>query len=504
MLDDRCLRFHDTTGRRTHGEIAVRRWVRSLTLIVVSSSLTLAASETTRAQLKVSDNHRYLTYADGSPFFYLGDTAWELFHRLDREEADLYLSDRAAKGYTVIQAVALAELEGLTTPNPYGHVPLMDNDPSRPATHDGPNNDYWDHVDYIVDKAASLGLHIGMLPTWGDKWNLKWGVGPEVFNSSNAETYGRFLGERYRDKPIIWILGGDRPIEKDIHLQIIRAMAKGIETGDGGRNLMTFHPSGRRNSATEFHQDAWLDFNMIQSGHARPAKPAYEFMLENLALKPMKPTLDGEPCYEDHPVKGPVWDRRNQPGAFLPWFDEWDVRRPAYESMLAGACGHTYGNHNLWQMWLPGREPISIARTPWPESLAHSGSLQMKYMRGLFEARPFWEFRSDQGLVAASTNTGARSALAYNGAFALIYLPMGGSVTVETRKLTGDRVIAHWFNPRQNSAQLIGTFPQANQMEFKAPSAGRNNDWVLVLDDAERKFARLGTSHQNFVPTVNP
>src|ERR687894_371368 len=62
--------------------------------------------------LKVSENGRFLVHEDGSPFFYLGDTAWELFHRLDREEADRYLADRAGKRFTVIQAVALAELEG--------------------------------------------------------------------------------------------------------------------------------------------------------------------------------------------------------------------------------------------------------------------------------------------------------------------------------------------------------------------------------------------------------
>ena len=47
------------------------------------SSLAIAAP-----QLKVSENQRFLVYADGKPFFWLGDTAWELFHRLNREEAD--------------------------------------------------------------------------------------------------------------------------------------------------------------------------------------------------------------------------------------------------------------------------------------------------------------------------------------------------------------------------------------------------------------------------------
>ncbi len=172
-------------------------------------------------RLKVSDNKRYIVHEDGTPFFYLGDTAWELFHRLNREEADKYLENRRQKGFTVIQAVALAELDGLNTPNPYGHRPLVDNDLIKPDMKDGPNNDYWDHVDYVVNKAESLGLFIGMLPTWGDKWNKKWGVGGAVFTPQSAEAYGQWLGRRYKDRPIIWILGGDRPVESDTHREII-------------------------------------------------------------------------------------------------------------------------------------------------------------------------------------------------------------------------------------------------------------------------------------------
>ena len=115
-------------------------------------------------KLRVSANQRYLEYDDGTPFFYLSDTAWELFHRLTREEAQYYLSNRAVKGFTVIQAVALAELGGTDVPNPYGELPLIDRDPSRP------NEDYFRHVDQIVQYAEELGLFMGMLPTWGSCW----------------------------------------------------------------------------------------------------------------------------------------------------------------------------------------------------------------------------------------------------------------------------------------------------------------------------------------------
>jgi len=177
-----------------------------LAFIAAQASLAQEAG----TSLSVSPDQRYLVYPDGQPFFYLGDTAWELFHRLDRKDADRYLEDRAEKGFTVIQAVVLAEMDGLNTPNAYGHRPLIENDPTRPDVREGERNDYWDQVDYIVHRAAELGMFVGMLPTWGDKWVKRWGVGPEIFSPENAESYGEWLGRRYRDDPIIWILGGDQ------------------------------------------------------------------------------------------------------------------------------------------------------------------------------------------------------------------------------------------------------------------------------------------------------
>jgi len=186
-------------------------------LFGVAGSTAEPADVLKHGALKVSENKRFLVHQDGTPFFYLGDTAWELFHRLNREEADKYLENRAAKGFTVIQAVAIAELDGHKDPNPYGHLPLVDLDPARPAIQDGPANDYWDHVDYIVNKANSLGLYIGFLPTWGRYWRDQSADRNPLFTPQNAEVYGEWLGRRYKDKALIWILGGDRPIENDTH-----------------------------------------------------------------------------------------------------------------------------------------------------------------------------------------------------------------------------------------------------------------------------------------------
>ena len=224
-------------------------------------SFVAAQSSRPLPRLKVSDDKHFLVTSDGQPFFWLGDTAWELFHRATREDAERYLRNRAARRFSVIQAVALAEMDGLNVPNAYGDTPLRNNDPTQP------NDAYFAHVDWIVARANALGLYIGFLPTWGDKWNKKWGVGPEIFNAASAEQYGEWLGQRYRDADIIWILGGDRPVETETHKDIIRGMARGLCRGDGGAHLITLHPTGGQSSSAAFHADDWLDFNMRQNGH---------------------------------------------------------------------------------------------------------------------------------------------------------------------------------------------------------------------------------------------
>lgn len=421
--------------------------------------------------LRVSTDGRHLVHADGTPFFWLGDTAWELFHRLSREEAETYLQDRSSKGFTVIQAVALAELDGLNVPNSYGHTPLVDNDPTRP------DESYFRHVDYIVDRAAVHGMYTGMLPTWGDKFNLKWGVGPEIFTPENARVYGEFLGRRYRDRPIVWILGGDRSPESPRHLDIIRAMAEGIRAGDGGAHLMTYHPMGGNGSSTWFHNDPWLDLNMFQSGHGTRDRANYEMTAKDYPLVPVKPVLDGEPRYEDHPVN---W--RPDEG----WFDEFDVRQAAYWSLLSGAAGHTYGDHNIWQMWQPGRAPISSARTPWREALEHPGSRQMGLARRLFESRPFLLLEPDTVSLVGDGGDGAGhqvAARARDGSYLYAYTPLGTPLTIQLDRIQGATVHAQWFDPRIGTMVEIGTFAASGDGSFDPPGGEeRGNDWVLVLD----------------------
>lgn len=453
------------------------------------------SAATATPQLKVSDNHRFLVYEDGRPFFYLGDTAWELFHRLNREEADKYLADRARKGYTVIQAVAIAELDGHSDPNPYGHLPLIDLDPARPAVKDGPANDYWDHVDYIVNKANELGLVIGFLPTWGRYWHDKIKDEQPLFTEANAEIYGEWLGKRYKDKAIIWVLGGDRPVENDQQKAVIRAMARGIRKGDGGSHLITFHPPGGNGSSTWFHDDAWLDFNMRQNGHVAEFTERYSQTRIDYDRKPAKPVIDGEPIYEDHPVS---FDAKKLGHSIAG-----DVRRPLYWDLFTGACGHTYGHHSVWQMWSPGRNPINNPLLPWFEAIDQPGAGQMQYARRLLESRPILTRIPDDSVIVTNRvptsvpGTGRYRFVATrdeSGSYAMVYAPVGRKFQVNMSRITGPKVKAWWFNPRNGEAKAIGEFPNTGEREFTPPDPGEMLDWVLVLDDASKGYPPPGTA----------
>lgn len=446
--------------------------------------------------LKVSANRRFLVHEDGTPFFYLGDTAWELFHRCTLDEADRFLADRAAKGFTVIQAVVLAEIDGLHTPNSVGEVPLFDDDPTQP------NEAYFAHVDAIVAKAAALGLTIGMLPTWGDKWNQKWGVGPEIFTPENSRAFGLFVGKRYATAPIIWILGGDRPIENETHRLIVRAMAEGLRAGDGGNHLMTMHTWGPHSTSEYVHEESWLDFHTCQSGHARNSDN-WRFIEADYALSPTRPCMDAEPGYEDMPD-----NLRNLDGGYL---DDWDARKAFYWATFAGAHGHTYGCNPVWQMWQPDRKQLIWPRRPWYEAMHLPGSGQMQHGRALLLSRPFLERIPDQSLVAgvgiagpvpgaaagtvAGAGTGTHHVQATRdsaGTYALVYIPGGNPVELNLDSLPAEGLAVWWFNPRTGTARSLGVLPKSECTRFAPPDGGL--DWVLVLDDAACGYPAPGSA----------
>lgn len=451
------------------------------------AALWLFPAALTGQGLRVSDNGRFLVRENGSPFFWLADTAWELTHKATRDEVATYLEKRHSQGFNVIQTVALAELDGLHTPNREGNTPLFDDDPTRP------NPAYFELIDFTLRKADSLGMYLALLPTWGDKlFKNSWGMGPEVFTPENAYAYGKWIGTRYRDAAnLVWILGGDRnPREGSTDAAIWNRMAAGILDGVNHpeKALMSFHPQPRKDGGSShwFHAEPWLDFNMHQTGHCADL-PSYLKIQHDYALSPVKPVVDGEPLYEDHPN----CFNANELGYSLPR----DMRRIMYSNVFAGAFGQTYGCHDVWQWHRAGEPGVNGPLRPWLPALDLPVANQVQHLKNLMLSRPFLSRIPDQGLLAASPEANPPYIAATrdtNGSYAMIYLPQGESCRVDLSRLAGAEFKTWWYDPRTGASWEGPELKGRGIAAFSPPSRGAGNDWVLVIDQAGAPFPPPG------------
>ncbi|MGC3943555.1 MAG: glycoside hydrolase family 140 protein [Chryseolinea sp.] len=453
--------------------------VLALTVLLPNS---LSAQATWKhGRLRVTSDHSGLQYADGTPFFWLGDTGWELLNRLTTKEAIAYLDNRVEKGFNVIQITGLS-LESLERKDRYGHLPLQNADPLKP------NEAYFARLDTIVNLALERQLVIGLVVTWGDKVVRVpgYGVDPIVFDEAKANFFGNWMAKRYARYPnIIWILGGDvEPVKKEKDFRSVwTAMAEGIISATGRERLITYHPPGYQSSSKWFHDAAWLDFNMIQSSHGEHDAPNWDFVASDLQRTPRKPTLDAEPNYEDHPAHPwPKWEPDSG------YFREYDVRKQLYRSVFAGAFGVTYGHHAVWQ-FLNEREVVSnYADRGWVNALDRPGAVQVKYLRYLMDSYPGSRVRDLSLIVAGQGNSKKDHAEAFRATskkYAMIYLPVGKGVTINASQLSGKRIKSNWYNPRNGKVSANPIAAKSSSMIFTPPVLGSGNDWILILEDAD-------------------
>ncbi|MCM8730530.1 glycoside hydrolase family 140 protein [Hephaestia sp. GCM10023244] len=433
--------------------------------------------------LNVSAEGRYLS-ADGKPFFWMGDTGWLMLSRLTREETEQYYAKRAAQGFNVIQVMVIHTAEMRSR---YGAVALEDGDPARPIVTPGSDParpgeyDYWDHLDWAVERAAAHGLYLALVPVWGSV------TATGKVTPASAAVYGRFLAERYGKHPnIIWLNGGDTLADE--HTEMWQTLGRTIKLIDP-RHLMTFHPFGRTDSSWTFHREAWLDFNMFQSGHksydqeepGARSEDNWRFVAEDLALGPVKPTIDGEPSYENipyglHDVTAPRW------GAA-------DARRYAWWGVFAGAMGHTYGENSVMQMFVPGRDKPSYgAALRWDEALDAPGATQMRHLKTLMLSRPYFERVPDQSLILDNGERYERVLATRGRDYMMAYSYTGRSFRVRLGAIEGQQLRAAWYSPQTGATQPIGTIANRGERRFVPPGTpAPGNDWVLLLDDSKTK-----------------
>ena len=435
--------------------------------------------------LKVSDNGHYLMDSEGNPFFWLGDTGWLLFTKLNRDEVKQYLDNREQKGFNVIQVMVL---HSVSAKNLYGDSALVNQDVATPLVTEGKSfenpeeYDYWDNVDYVINEAGKRGIYMGLVPVWGG--NVKAGH----VSVEQGKTYAEFLANRYKDVPnVVWLNGGD--IFGSDSIAVWNSIGETLNQNDPN-HLITFHPRGRTQSSMWFHNEDWLDFNMFQSGHRRYdqddtelnyGEDNWRYVQTDWSLKPIKPTIDGEPSYEGIP--------EGLHDTTQPYWDDADARRYAYWAVFAGAAGHTYGDNAVMQFYSPTDKGAAYgAKEYWTEAINDPGAGQMVYLKKLMLSRPYFERVPDTTLVNSSTQGEKYNyEIATRGKdYAFVYTYNGKNIAINMGKIEGDQVKASWYDPRNGETSEIDTFANEGVHEFDPPGDVQDgNDWVLILDSVK-------------------
>lgn len=430
------------------------------------------------------------------PFFWLGDTAWLAAEKLTREEIDTYLLNRKEKGFRVIQTVAIHHFPAV---NYYGRNAFTDNNPELPDTEG--QDSYWSVLDYMIEKADSLGIYIALLPHWG---NLS-----EQISMESMEKYVRFLAQRYgKYNNLLWVTGGDiRGDQKPEYWRKMGTLLKNLCP----EQLVTFHPFGRTSSLDYFGEEEWLDFHMFQSGHRRYdqrklgswddsnkdryyGEDNWQYVKDGQKLNRKLPILDGEPSYE-HIPQG-LHDG-NQPF----WSPE-QVRRYGWWSVLSGAAGFTYGHNSIMQFYDGTGSGDFSVKYSWQDALHAPGAASVCRMSGIMQ-EIFDEIAEDavrnqqapaeamekncyscESLLCGSSawkeNMQEERIMAYAaGNYLLCYSYTGREICINPMS----DCIAWWIDPSDGTISRIGKIRNTEEgMKFTAPQGDfQHKDWALLL-----------------------
>ena len=439
--------------------------------------------------LAVRPGERYLVDAAGKPFFIHGDAAWSLIAGLTREEVDLYLDDRRARGFNTILVSLIETRFALNAPaNAYGDLPFH-NQPFTTFTaladllpfetlrkygtlaatlfadYGAPNEDYFAHADWVLRRAEEKGFLVLLTPSYtGYNGGTQGWYRAMIMNGADRlRQYGEFLGRRYRDfANIIWVHAGDYdPPHKDL----VRAIAEGIRKFDS-RALHTAHGAPETAAIEYWHDESWLQINNVYT-----YGPVCPSVLEQYARPQTMPFFLIESAYEN---EHEVTERR--------------LRTQAYHAVLCGAAGQVFGNNPVWHFDGPGLYP---APGTWQQALDSRGAQSMTHLGALLEDMPWWLLEPDSDRTLLTDGIGpedqrAVAARTSDRSLAIVYVPASREITVDLEELAGPIVAARWYDPaRGRFSSVSGSpFPTVGPRRFHPePNNGSGpDDWVLVLE----------------------
>ncbi len=389
--------------------------------------------------LRMSKSRRNVVHADGTPFLMVADTPWALPWRGTVESVTTYAQNRRERGFNAALLMSLQPDRGVDGPRDrtaqggfdvafedlkQGHINRI-------------NISYFKYFDRLRDILVDHGIVPVFQPVfhgfgWKGKQVLGWTVDPAEY-----ARYTRYLIARYGAKPAFWLVGGDgtgkNPGVQSGGLEAEKWDAYRQPTGIHYNPFDDYCPDSQRESNC-FHynksfQDAeWLDFQWCQTGHnGEHLLHKVRRMYEN---KPVKAVANGEPTYEG------IREHGNGSG--------WWQGHEAWSQFLAGGTmGVVYGAGGLWNWKLTADEPgwadWCNSNVSWREAIELSGSKYVGYLGKALHGLDVTDIEKHPGLA------GDELCLAKSGRLYIVYLPEGGTVTLQ--QLSAD-LNYRWFDPK--------------------------------------------------------
>ena len=423
-----------------------------------------------RGFVRVHPSGRYFEYADGTPFYWLGDTLWAVYTGHCREDdLALYLSDRKDKGFTVIQVVAGrpagAMAEGDATDEVKhaneGGLPYIDR-------YERINPAYFQYFERKIRMILDAGFIPCLNGMWA--WDIRMGV-------PAAKEYWRYLIARYAALNLLWSISGEYFFVPDE--EAWREIGREIHRCDPYAHPTSAHSTAPHSGSRHFQGEDWYDFNLVQVGHVLAFRQLFETLpLSDYHARPVKPSIMSESWYENHPNCEGTERRRINDG---------DVRFAAYTSLLQGCVGQTYGAHGIWS-WYGEPGGWSWADdyhrpSPWREDLDLPGSRQMGYLRALMESVGWWKLAPHPEFVTSPQGTHVYCA-ADPGREYVVYAAGGpADIFVFVPGGAGESYEGRWFDPRTGQWSAVEKhefFPYGSWWRWTAVTPGAG-DWVLIL-----------------------
>jgi hypothetical protein len=421
--------------------------------------------------IRLDASRRRFAHLDGTPWFWLSDTAWNGALLSTHDEWEEYCATRARQRFTAVQFVMTQWRAGRADENGRAAFSL-DGGTLRidPA--------FFDRMDERFFTLIRHGLAPVPVILWALTSRDKESPGASLSNA-NAVLLGRYIAARYGALPVLWFLGGDGDY-RGANTARWQEIGRGVFPAGLLRRPVSLHPGGMQDPWEGLKDEPWLDFLTYQTGHGDSPRKwrwnATEGVAKGWKMTPVRPVLDGEPDYEGHIA----YNSRTVIG-------DATVRRAVYYSLLAApTAGITYGAHGVWYWSRKPEVPLDHAGTgatlPWRECLKYPGAAQMTIMRDLLDKVGWTRLEPDQTLLAANPDTEdfaayLVAAAAEDNSTALLYLPANPSASLNLSRF-GRPVTAVWLDPRTGAQTAAGRLTPGPAVEVRPPGPG---DWLLWL-----------------------